>query len=172
MSSPLTEDLETEGTTIDSAHEKTLTGDEDEALQCGRKGREQFNEALAGYKQKKLKKKISADTQLVQFAERELQLRERMFEKLESVSEEQTKTMSLLTTQLLDLTKTMSSAFMLLQQNIQMSNPFPYQPYGVPYAPSPSPHQNTTPSRHSGELYDSQLDNSPHSLYIDQIDNH
>ena len=91
-----------------------------------------------------------------------------MFEKLESVSEEQTKTMSLLTTQLLDLTKTMSSAFMLLQQNIQMFNPFPYQPYSVPYAPSPSPMLNHQNTRHSGELYDSQPsfeDNSQHSLY-------
>ena len=73
-----------------------------------------------------------------------------MFKKLETVSEEQTKTMSLLTTQLSDLTKTMSSAFMLLQQSSQMPNPFPHQPYNVPYAPSPMRnHQNTTPSQHS-----------------------
>ena len=50
LSSSLTEDLETEETTIDSALDKTLTGDKDEAMQCGRKRREE--KALAGYKQK------------------------------------------------------------------------------------------------------------------------
>ena len=46
LSSPLTEDLETEETTVDSAHEKMLTSDDDETLQCGRNRREQFNEAI------------------------------------------------------------------------------------------------------------------------------
>ena len=133
-------------------------------MRHGRKRRQQFNETLAGYKNQKLKKTVPASTQAAHFAEKELKLRERMFEKLELVSEEQTKTMNLLTTQLSDLTKTMSSAFMLLQQNIQMSSPFPYQPYGVPYPPSPMVnHHNTTQSRYSE--YDSQStfeEDSPH----------
>ena len=109
-----------------TALEKTLTSDEDEAVQHSRKRREQFRETLAGYKDSKLKKTVPASSQSAHFAEKELQLRERMFEKLEAVSEEQTKSISLLTSQLSDLTKTMSSAFMLLQQSIQMPNPFPY----------------------------------------------
>ena len=44
---------EDEETITDSTHERTLPGDEDEALQCGHKYRKDFSETLAGYKWKR-----------------------------------------------------------------------------------------------------------------------
>ena len=58
-----------ETTDSSSTLEKTLTG-EDEAVQHGRKHREQFKETLAGYKSKKLKKTIPASSQSAHFAEK------------------------------------------------------------------------------------------------------
>lgn len=52
---------------------------ENEAVQIGRKRRQQFSDTLAGYKQEKMKKKLAADAQMVHFAEKELELKERMF---------------------------------------------------------------------------------------------
>ena len=94
-----------------------------------------------------------------------------MFQQLGSITQEQTKTMSMITTQLKELTNTMTGTFMLLQQIYQRLTPFSYQQYGVSYV-SPSPpmmpvpqptHQFTTPVRRSAKsripntgMYDSQ----------------
>ena len=87
-----------------------------------------------------------------------------MFEKLESVTEDQTKTMSTLTLQLQELTSAMTATMMLLQQTMQRPNPFPYEHYSSPYVPPPSPvmrpnnrYTRTTPVQRSlEEMYDSQ----------------
>lgn len=140
---------------------QTAVVDENEAVQLGRKRREQFSETLAGYKQKRLKKKLPADAQMLHFAEKELELKERMFRQLESTSQEQTKTMNMVTTQVKELTNAMTGTLMLLQQTYQRppTPQFPYHQYGSPYlSPShpmmPVPqrtHQSTTPAQHSPE---------------------
>ena len=104
-----------------STTESSTTGDGDsttvsetEAMQIGRKRRQQFSDTLAGYKQEKMKKKLAADTQMVHFAEKELELKERMFRHLESTSQEQAKAMNVVTTQLKELTNAMTGTLMLL----------------------------------------------------------
>lgn len=57
-----------------------------EAVQIGRKRWQQFSDTLAGYKQEKMKKKLAADAQMVHFAKKELELKERMFQQLETTS--------------------------------------------------------------------------------------
>ena len=107
---------------------------------------------------------MPADAQLVHFAEKELQLKERMFEKLETITEDQTKTMNTLTSQLQELTSAMTGTMMLLQQTMQRPNPFPYQQCGSPYVPPPFPRMrpdyhythSTPPQRSLEEMYDSQ----------------
>ena len=99
----------TKETTVEETSSVAADNESDETIQLGRKRREQFNENLAGYKQKKLKKKVSADSQMVLFAEKEIQLKERMLQQLETITQEQTKTMSMITTQLSELTNTMTA---------------------------------------------------------------
>lgn len=103
-----------------STTESSTTGDGDsttvsetEAMQIGRKRRQQFSDTLASYKQEKMKKKLAADTQMVHFAE-ELELKEWMFRHLESTSQEQAKAMNVVTTQLKELTNAMTGTLMLL----------------------------------------------------------
>lgn len=160
----------TEATSDGESCSQTTVVDENEAVQLGRKRREQFSETLAGYKQKRLKKKLPADAQMLHFAEKELQLKEQMFRQLESTSQEQMKTMNMVTTQLKELTNAMTGTLMLLQQTHQRppTPQFPYHQYGSPYlAPlhpmmpvSQRTHQFTTPVQHSAEsntdVYDSQ----------------
>ena len=74
---------------------QTAVVDKNEAVQPGQKRREQFSETLAGYKQKRLKKKLPANAQMLHFAIKELELKERMFGQLESTSQQQTKTMNM-----------------------------------------------------------------------------
>lgn len=121
--------------------DSTVNG-ENEAVQIGRKRRQQFSDTLAGYKQEKMKKKLAADAQMVHFAEKELDLKERMFQHLESTSQEQAKTMNIVTTQLKELTNAMTGTLMLLQQSINQTPPtpqYPYHQYGSSYLPPPHP---------------------------------
>ena len=160
-----TSSSQTSSSQTSSSQGVAADNESDETIQLGRKRRDQFNENLAGYTQKKLKK-VSADSQMVLFAEKEIQLKERMLQQLETITQEQTKTMSMTTTQLSELTNTMTGAFMLLQQAHQQPapGPFPYQQYSSPYvhpAPSqmmPIPHPTrqftaTTPVRRPHESY-------------------
>ena len=158
-----------------STTESSTTGDGDsttvsetEAVQIGRKRRQQFSDTLAGYKQEKMKKKLAADTQMVHFAEKELELKERMFCHLESTSQEQAKAMNVVTTQLKELTNAMTGTLMLLQQSFNQtpSTPqYPYHQYGSPYLPpphhmGPHTHQYSTSVQRSAEtntnIYSSQ----------------
>lgn len=147
-----------------SSNGQGTTDGEGEMQRLGRKRREQFSETLVGHRNKKLKKKIPADAQLVQFTEKELKLKGSMFERLETIKEDQTKTISTLTSQLQELTSAMTGTMMLLQQTMQRPNPFPYQQYGSQYVPPPSPrmrpdyhYTHSTPAQRSlEEMYDSQ----------------
>ena len=153
----------------ESGLQRAVVG-ENEAVQLGRKRREQFSETLSGYKQKRLKKKLPADAQMLHFTEKELELKERMFRQLESTSQEQTKTMNMVTTQLKELKNAMTGTLMLLQQTYQRrpTPQYPFRQYGSPYLSPSHPmmpvsqhtHQFTTPVRHSAEsntdVYDSQ----------------
>ena len=104
---------------------EATANDESEILQLT------VNETLAEYKQKKLKKKLPADAQLVHFAEKELHLKERMFQQLESTTQEHTTATSMITTQLKELTNMMTGMFMLLQHTYQRPTPFSYHQYGA-----------------------------------------
>ena len=116
--------------------------------QIGRKQREQLNSTLSTYKQQKMKKKMGADTQMIQFAERELEIKEKMMERLESMSQDHRDTMNLLTTNLKMLSDTVTNAFSMLQQSLQQRlgpshlQPFPAASpsYGHHYAQYASPH--------------------------------
>ena len=142
---------ETSSSQTSSSQGVAADNESDETIQLGRKRREQFNENLAGYKQKKLKKKVSADSQMVLFAEKEIQLKERMLQQLETITQEQTKTMSMITTQLSELTNTMTGAFMLLQQAHQQPAPGPSQMMPIPHPTRQF--TATTPLRHPHESY-------------------
>ena len=157
----------TDTTTSDGDSSIPSTASENEAVQIGHKRREQFGATLAGYKHEKMKKKLAADAQMVHFAEKELELKERMFKQLENTSQEQAKTMNIVTSQLKELTNAMTGTFMLLQQSFQRppTPQYPYHQYGSPYPPPPMPQrtlQFATPVRHSlsaesnTSAYDSQ----------------
>ena len=84
---------------------------------------------LNSYKQQKLKKKVSADSQILHFAEREIELKERMMERMDTMDKDHRETMNCLISNLKTLTDTMASAFSLLQQSLQRPGPSPYLPY-------------------------------------------
>ena len=95
-----------------------------------------------------MKKKMDADTRMIQLAERELEIEEKMMEWLESMSKDHRDTMSLLTTNLKMLSDTVTNAFSTLQQSLQQRpgpshlQPFPVASpsYGHHYAQYASPH--------------------------------
>ena len=86
-----------------------------------------------------MKKKVSADTQLMAFAEEELQLKKKMVEKMDCLAKEHAKTMSDLSSSLKTLSDSISSAFTSLNQ-VLLPNM-----YQQPLAPRPvPPHPNYT----------------------------
>ena len=115
------------------------SSESDESHLLWRKRREKFDTMLASHKQKKMKQKVSADSQILCFAEKELQLKERMMDRLDMMSKDHRDTMSALTNNLKSLSDTMTSAFTLLQQSLVHPNQPPqyYSPYVNPYAPPP-----------------------------------
>ena len=78
-SSSTTEYPATETTSDGESCSQTTVVDENEVVQVGRKRREHFSETLAGYKQNRLKKKLPVNAQMLHFAQKELELIERMF---------------------------------------------------------------------------------------------
>ena len=60
-------------------------------------GKKHQRSEMYGYKQKKLKKKVSADSQVLHYAEKEMQLKEKMIEKMETMNKEHRETMNSLT---------------------------------------------------------------------------
>ena len=99
--------------------DRAVTVQQATATPTGRKRREQLSETLNSYKQQKLKKKLPADSQLVYFAEKELEVKQSMMDKLDKMSSDHKETMNVLTTNLKTLGDTISNAFSLLQQSLQ-----------------------------------------------------
>ena len=121
---------------------------------CNRRGE-------VDYKQQKLKKKISADKQLMHFAEQELELQKRMMERLETSDKEHREMMNSLTANLKTLSDTMSTAFSLLQQSMPIPGHYGhhYGHYPVTHGtPPPSVYQSQSgffPNMHPGSQYGS-----------------
>ena len=69
------------------------------------------------YKDEKLKKRVGADAQLVHLAEKEIQLKEKMIERMDTMSKDHIETITVLTNNLKTLSDTMANAFALLQQS-------------------------------------------------------
>ena len=115
------------------------SSESDESHLLGCKLREKFDSMLVSHKQKKMKQKVSADSQLLCFAEKELELKERMIDRLDMMSKDHRDTMSALTNNLKSLSDTMTSAFTLLQQSLVHPNQPSqyYSPYVNPYALPP-----------------------------------
>ena len=94
------------------------------------KWREQLNSTLS--MQQKMKNKMGADTQMIQFAERKLEIKEKMMERLESMSKDHRDTMNLLATNLKMLSDMVINAFSTLQQSLlQRPGPSHLQPFPV-----------------------------------------
>lgn len=138
-----------------STSESAIPDDEDrdECVELGRKRREQFCSTLSTYKQKKLKKKVCANSQMLQFAEKELELKERMMKQLEANSRDQAMAMSTLTSNLKAVSETMMGAMSILQQLMQAPQSTGFSGYGqymqpspyMPNTPRPPPHYTVSP---------------------------
>ena len=73
---------------------------EDQSNLCSRKRKEKLDETLATYKHKRMKKQMPADVQIVQIAEKELELKEQMVGRLEAMEKDHRETMLVLTNNL------------------------------------------------------------------------
>lgn len=107
-----------------------------------RKRRQALDETLSTYRHKRLKKRVHGDLQLLHLAEKELELKQQMAERLDSISKDHKETMTVLTQNLKAVSDTMSSAVALLQQSLMQrpspSMPLYYNQYGYPPPPSPN----------------------------------
>jgi len=104
-----------------------------------RLGQKRTSSEFSEYRQQKLKKKVSADKQLMHFAEQELELKKKLAERFETVDKEHSETMKLLTSNLKSLSDTMASAFALQQQSLQQPFHNPYSHHYGHYAAPPTP---------------------------------
>ena len=97
-----------------------------------------------------MKKRVPGDVQLLQLAEKELELKQQMAERLDSISKDHKETMTVLTQNLKAVSETMSSAVALLQQSLmQRSSPsMPLYCNQCGYPPPPSPNLPGSSSYH------------------------
>ena len=121
------------------------TDRDDESNSSGRKRR--FDSTLGSYKTKKMKQKVPTDAQMLHIAEKELEMKERMMDRLETMSKDHREMMSALTNNLKGLSETMTGAFTLLQQSLMQSSHASSQapPYYSPYPYAPPPPSPTLP---------------------------
>lgn len=103
-----------------SSSERQTTSDESANQLNKTTGRKRRGEQ---YKDDKLKKKLTADSQLLHFAEKEVQLKEKMIERIDTMSKDHRETIAVLTNNLKTLSDTMANAFALLQQSNSFGPP-------------------------------------------------
>ena len=101
-----------------NAGEKTDGDDESNSLGC----KCRFDSMLGSYKTQKIKQKVPTNDHTLHIAERELEMKERMMDRLETMSKEHRDMMSALMNNLKGLSDTMTSAFTLLQQSLMQSS--------------------------------------------------
>ena len=125
-----------------SGSSQSSTGESTSEDSLQRKRRQALDESLSTYKHKRMKKRVPGDVQLLQLAEKELELKQQMAERLDSISKDHKETMTVLTQNLKAVSDTMSSAVALLQQSLMQrsspSIPLYYNQYGYPPPPSPN----------------------------------
>ena len=96
-----------------------------------------------------MKKRVSGDAQMLQLAEKELELKHQMAERLDSMSKDHKETMAVLTQNLKAVSDTMTNAIALLQQSL-MLRPMPLYynqyPYPSPQSPGPSTYHPIPPA--------------------------
>ena len=72
---------------------------------------------MSTYKHKRVKKRVPGNVHLLQLAEKELEMKQQMVERLDSISKDHKETMTVLTQNLKAVSDTISSAVALLQQS-------------------------------------------------------
>ena len=113
-----------------------------------------------GYRHQKMKKKLPADAQMAHFAERDLEIKEKMIECMDRLSSDQKEALQQLTSNIHMLNSSIVNAFQLLQKSLvqpspQSSNsqllPQYYTPPPAPWVPyfEPIRHDSHTPSDRS-----------------------
>ena len=115
-----------------------------ETLQIGRKRRKQLDSTLSQYKQQKMKKKVSADTQMMTYAAEELEMKRKMMEKMDLLGKEHRQTMSELASSLKTLSDSVTNAFSALNQVLlrQSYHQQPLAPLTVVPQPNYAHHYN------------------------------
>ena len=81
-----------------------------------RKCKEQLDNTLSSYKSQKMKRKVPVDTQMVQLAEDELDIKKKMMDRMETMGNHHRETMKELTSNLKALNESVTGAFSMLQQ--------------------------------------------------------
>ena len=143
------EDENSEVTDTDSSSQcynasgESSTSEEQSSSSSHKRYREKLDEKLVMHKHKRMKKRMPADAQMLGTAEKELELKQNMADKLEAMNKDHKETMMALTENLKTLSNTMNNAFSFLQQALMQrsSNGLPpyYNQYANLYPPPPSP---------------------------------
>ena len=107
-----------------------------ETIQIGQKRRKQLDSALSQYKQQKMKKKVSADTQMMTYAAEELEIKRKMMEKMDLLGNEHRQTMSELASSLKTLSDSVSNAFSALNL-VLLRQSYHQQPLAPPTVIAP-----------------------------------
>ena len=115
----------------------------DQSNSSSHKRREKLDETLATYKHKKVKKRMPANVQMLQLAEKELELKQQMAERVDAMSKDHKESMVVVTDNL-KACDTKSSAISLLHQLLMQQRSSPSMPpyhnmYTNMYVPPPSP---------------------------------
>ena len=94
-----------------------------------------------GYRHQKMKKKLPADAQMAHFAERDLEIKERMIERMDRLSSDQKEALQQLTSNIHMLNSSIVNAFQLLQKSLTQPSPQSSNPQLLPqyYTPPPAP---------------------------------
>ena len=125
-----------------NASGESSTSEEQSSSPSHKRYREKLDETLAMHKHKRMKKRMPADAQMLGIAEKELELKQNMADKLEAMNKDHKETMMALTENLKNLSNTMSNAFSFLQQALMQRSssnlPPYYNQYANPTPPSPT----------------------------------
>ena len=105
---------------------------------------------LRGYKQEKLKRKLSTDSQLLTIAQEEMQMKKRLFDKMDRMDQEHSQHMVRLSTSMEQLTGTIADGFAMLREMIQSSAlPCPQYTQQRGALPFTSPQHNGLPAEYT-----------------------
>ena len=98
-----------------------------------------LNTRLKSYRQEKLKRKLSVDTQLLNAAQEDLEIKKRLIEKIDNMDKQQANHMNRLTSNMEQLTGSIVEGFAMLRQ--------------VMLTPCGMPPQFTTPQTGHQDMY-------------------